>query len=99
MQNFKTVAQTFLGETAHFGFFPHKIGFLGGLGVVPEIFFSFESSYFCELGSHAKFQNCSTNPSGRNSTYRLLSVQNQLFVELGEVPDFFPHWNPNIFVA
>ena len=30
MQNFKTVAQTFLDETAHFGFCLPKIGFLGG---------------------------------------------------------------------
>ena len=30
LQNFKTVAQTLLGETAHFGFCPPKIGFLGG---------------------------------------------------------------------
>ena len=30
MQNFKTEAQTLLGETAHFGFCPPKVVFLGG---------------------------------------------------------------------
>ena len=55
LQHFKTVEQTLLGETAHFGFCPPKIGFFGGLGGVPEIFFSLESSYFCELRAHAKF--------------------------------------------
>ena len=64
MQNFKTVAQALLGETAHFGFCPPKIGLIEGVGGVPEIFFSLECSYFCELGAHAKFQNCSTSPSG-----------------------------------
>ena len=37
MQNFKTVAQTLLGETAHFGLFPPKIGFFRGLWGVPEL--------------------------------------------------------------
>jgi len=64
MQNFKTVAQALLGETAHFGFCPPKIGLIEGVGGVPEIFFSLECSHFCELGAHAKFQNCSTSPSG-----------------------------------
>ena len=54
MQNFKTVAQTLLGETAHFGFCPPKIGFFRGVGGVPKICFSLESSYFCELGALAK---------------------------------------------
>ena len=43
MENFKIVAQTLLGETAHFGFCPPKIGFLGGPGGVPKILFSLES--------------------------------------------------------
>ena len=43
MQNSKTVAQTLLGEIAHFGFCPPKIGFLGGLGGVSELLFSLES--------------------------------------------------------
>ena len=30
MQNSKTVVQTLLGETAHFGFCPPKIGFFNG---------------------------------------------------------------------
>jgi len=34
--------------------FPVKIGFFRGVGGVPEIFFSLESSYFCYLGAHAK---------------------------------------------
>ncbi len=55
MYNIKTVAQALLGETAHFGFCPPKIGFFRGVGGVPEICFSLESSYFCELGAHAKF--------------------------------------------
>ena len=80
MQNFKTVAQTLLGETAHFGFCPPKIGFFGGLGGVPEIFFSLESSYFCYLGAPVKFQNCNTNPFGRNSPFWLLNTQNRLFL-------------------
>ena len=44
MQNFKTVAQTLLGETAHFGLFPPKIGFFRGVWGVPEILFLLESS-------------------------------------------------------
>ena len=38
MQNFKTVAQALLGETAHFGFCPPKIGLIEGVGGVPEFF-------------------------------------------------------------
>ena len=37
MQNSKTVAQTLLGETAHFGLFPPKIGFFRGVGRASEI--------------------------------------------------------------
>ena len=55
MKIFKTVAQTLLGETAHFSFCPPKIGFFRGVRGVPEICFSLESSYFCEIGAHAKF--------------------------------------------
>ena len=51
MYNFKTVAQALLGETAHLGFCPPKIGFFRGVGRVPEIYFSLESYYFCELGA------------------------------------------------
>ena len=54
MQNVKTVAQARLGETAHFGFCPPKIGLIEGVGGGPEIFFSLECSYFCEYGAHAK---------------------------------------------
>ena len=54
LQNFKTVAQTLLGETAHFGFCPPKIGFFRGVWGFPEIFFPLESSYFCDLGAHIK---------------------------------------------
>ena len=39
--------------------------YFGGLGGVPEIFFSMESSYFCEIETHAKFQNPSCPLSGR----------------------------------
>ena len=38
MQNFQTVAQTLLGETAHSGFCPPKIWLIGGVGGVPEFF-------------------------------------------------------------
>ena len=38
MQTSKTVAQTLLGETAHFGFCLPQIGFFRGVGEVPEIF-------------------------------------------------------------
>ena len=38
MQNFKTVTQTLLEKTAHFGFCPPKIGVFRGLGGVPKIF-------------------------------------------------------------
>ena len=79
MQNFKTVAQTLLGETAHLGICPPKIGFFRGLGGVPEICFSLESYCFCELGAHAEFENFSTSPSGRNGPFWLLSAQNRLF--------------------
>ena len=55
MKNIKTVAQTLLEETAHFGFCSPKIGLVRGVGGVPEFFSSsLESSYFCELGAHAK---------------------------------------------
>ena len=37
LQNFKTVAQTLLAETAHFGLFQPKIGFFRGVWGVPEI--------------------------------------------------------------
>ena len=67
MENFKTVAHTLPGETVHFGFCLPKIGF-----------FSLESSSLCYLGAQAKFQNCSTNPSGRNSPFRLFSAKNRL---------------------
>ena len=66
-------------ETARFGFCPSKIGFFRGAGGVPEIFPPLDSSYFCYFGAHAKFQTRSTNPSGRNSPFRLLSAQNRLF--------------------
>ena len=68
------------GRNSPFHFCPPKIGFLRGYGGVTEFFSSsLEFSYFCYLGAHAKFQNCSTNPFGRNSPFRLLSAQNQLF--------------------
>ena len=43
--------------------FPVKIGLIGGVGGVPEIFFSLESSYLCYLGAHAKIQNPTIPPS------------------------------------
>ena len=79
MQNSKTVTQILLGETAHFSFCPPQIACFRGVGGFPEIIFSLDSSYFCYLGVHAKFQNCSTNPSGRNGPFWLLSAQNRLF--------------------
>ena len=54
MKNFKTVAQTLLEETAHFGFCSPKIGLFRGVEGVPQIFFPLECSYFCELEAHAK---------------------------------------------
>ena len=39
MENSKTVAQTLLGETAHFGFYPPKLGFFRGVGGSPNFFF------------------------------------------------------------
>jgi len=45
--------------------FPVKIGLIGGVGGVPEIRFSLESSSFCYLGAHAKIQNPSCLLSGR----------------------------------
>ena len=45
--------------------FPVKIGLIGGVGGVPEICFSLESSSFCYLGAHAKIQNPSFLLSGR----------------------------------
>ena len=48
--------------------FPVKIGLIGGVGGVPEICFSLESSYFCYLGAHAKIQNPSCLLSGRKAT-------------------------------
>ena len=53
MQNFKTVAQALLGETAHFGFCPPKIGLIEGVGGVPEIFFFIGIFLFLWVTSHA----------------------------------------------
>ena len=50
------------------GHFPVKIGLIGGVGGVPEIRFSLESSSFCYLGAHAKFHNPSCLLSGRKVT-------------------------------
>ena len=50
------------------GHFPVKIGLIGGVGGVPEIQFSLESSSFCYLGAHAKIQNPSYLLSGRKAT-------------------------------
>ena len=74
MQNSKTVAQTLLGETANFGFCPPKIGFFRGVKGVPEICFSLESSYFCDLGAHAILQNYSTNPSFSVNSVKVLAA-------------------------
>ena len=49
------------------GHFPVKIGLIGGVGGVPEICFSLESSSFCYLGPHAKIQNPSYLLSGRKA--------------------------------
>ena len=62
MQKIKILRHPLLGQTAHFGFCPPKIGFFRGLGGVPGIFFPLESSYFCDLGAHAKNQNPTTPP-------------------------------------
>ena len=78
MQYFKTLPQTLLGGTAHLGFCAPKIGLIEGVGGVPEFFSPLESSYFCELGAHAKFQNCSTSSSGWNGPFWLLSAQNRV---------------------
>ena len=72
--------KTLLGETAHFGFCTPKI-----------VFFRGEYAYFCYLGAHAKFQHCTTSPSGRNSPFRLLSAQNKLFWEAREGHRHFLH--------
>ena len=48
--------------------FPVKIGLIWGVGGVPEICFSLESSSFCYLGAHAKIQNPSCLLSGRKAT-------------------------------
>ena len=45
LQNSKTLAQTLLGDTAHFGFCPPKIG-LGGLGGSPKIYFHWNPNIF-----------------------------------------------------
>ena len=37
--------------------FPVKIGLIGGLRGVPEIFFQLESSYLCYLGAHVKIRD------------------------------------------
>ena len=72
MQKIKILQHPLLGQTAHFGVCPPKIGFFRGLGVVPKFSPPVESYYFCELGVHAKFQNCSTNISRRNGPFWLL---------------------------
>ena len=67
MENFKIVAQTPLGETAHFGFCPPKISLLSGLGGVPKFFFLLESSYFCDLGAGLqKVGTAGTAGTGQN---------------------------------
>ena len=89
MQNFKTVPQTLLGETAHFGFCPPKIGFFGGAWGGPQNFIFIEILIFCYLGAPAKFQNGNTKPSGRNCTYWLLSAPNWLFWGAWGGPPYF----------
>ena len=54
MQNSKTLAQTLLEETAHFGFCPPEIGFFGGPEGVPEIFFLIGILIFVLLRSPCK---------------------------------------------
>ena len=44
---------------------PVKIAIFGGAGRVPEICFSLKSSYFCYLGTHAKFHGPSYLLSSR----------------------------------
>ena len=44
--------------------FPVKIGLIEGVGGVPEIRFSLESSSFCYLGAHAKIWNPMISLSG-----------------------------------
>ena len=61
MQICKTVGQTIRGETAQLVFVRPKSPFLGGLGG-PQISFALKSSYFCELGAHAKNLNPTTPP-------------------------------------
>ena len=46
---------------------PPKYSIVRGVGGVPDFFEGLESSYFCYLGAHAKFQNPMTTSSGRIS--------------------------------
>ena len=46
MENCKTVAQTFLGETADIGFCLPQIGFFGGLGEFPKSYFYWNPNMF-----------------------------------------------------
>jgi hypothetical protein len=43
---------------------PPKYVIVQGLGGVPQFFLGLESSHFCYLGAHGKFQNPTTIPSG-----------------------------------
>ena len=55
MQNFKTIAQTLLGETAHFGFCLAEISFFRGKGGSP-IFFNWNLPIFVTWEPMQKFK-------------------------------------------
>ena len=76
--------------------FPVKIGLIGGLGGVPEIFFSLESSYLCYLGAYAKTFTPMISLSGKLAHF---PVKKGLIGGVGGSPKFDFHWNPPIFVT
>ena len=96
---FKTVIQTLLGETAHFGFCPPKIGYLGGPGGSPKFFSHWNPNFFVTQESLQNFKTLVQTLLGETAHFGFCPPQIGFFGELGGSPEFFSHWNPIIFVS
>ena len=98
MQNSKTVAQTLMGETAHFGFCSPKIGFLGGLGGSSKFCFHWNSNIFVTQEPLQNFKTLEQTLLGKIAHFGFCSPKIGFFGGPGGVPKFYFHWNPNVLV-
>ena len=99
MQNFKTVEQTFLGEIAHFGFCPPKIGFLRGLGGSPQINFFWNPNIFVTQDPIQNFKTVPQTLLGETAHFGLFPPKIGFFKGVGRAPKLNFYWNPPIFVT